>query len=116
MSTFSKKKGQQGESLAIHYLQKNNFKIICRNFHSYYGEIDIIALKKEQLHFIEVKNYKENSLIPAIFMITKQKQKKIIKTAKFYLLKQDNPFLNCQFDVILIQANQKIEHLQNAFY
>ena len=47
--------GKLGEELAVGYLQKQNYKIIERNFECRQGEIDIIALDKNELVFIEVK-------------------------------------------------------------
>ena len=44
-----------GEDIAVNYLKKKGYKIIERNFRKGYGEIDIIALKKNVLVFVEVK-------------------------------------------------------------
>ena len=44
--------GLLGEDKAQSYLKKQGFEIIERNFHSKFGEIDIIAKKDEILHFI----------------------------------------------------------------
>lgn len=47
--------GKKGESLAAAYLQQQGYSILHRNWrHSHY-EIDIIAVKADILHFIEVK-------------------------------------------------------------
>eukprot|EP01047_Picozoa_sp_COSAG01_P014582 COSAG01_NODE_713_length_14097_cov_15.136448_13_plen_118_part_00 len=115
MPNLSKKKGNEGEKNAIKYLKESDYAIRSINFHSYFGEIDIIAEKNQQIHFIEVKNYKKNSLINPLYMIGYTKQQKIIKTAKFYLLR--HPYLdkNYQFDIILIQNKELKEHIENAF-
>ena len=42
---FRKEIGNRGENLACKYLNKNNYKIIERNFYCKQGEIDIIALE-----------------------------------------------------------------------
>ncbi len=47
--------GVLGESIASKYLQNKGFSIITTNFRTYYGEIDVIAEKSRELHFIEVK-------------------------------------------------------------
>lgn len=47
--------GTEGENLAAGWLTKQDYEILHRNWrHSHY-EIDIIALKKKMLHFVEVK-------------------------------------------------------------
>lgn len=48
--------GAAGEDLACRYLERNGFEILKRN-KSYpkVCEIDIIAKRKNKLHFVEVK-------------------------------------------------------------
>ena len=50
--------GKLGEDLAVKYLQKQGYKIIERNFECRQGEIDIIALDKQEIVIIEVKTRK----------------------------------------------------------
>ena len=55
---FSEKKhdiGEKGEVLAKRFLQKQGYKIITTNYGNKLGEIDIIALEKDTIVFIEVK-------------------------------------------------------------
>ena len=59
---FRKEIGNRGENLACKYLNKNNYKIIERNFYCKQGEIDIIALdntkklyKAKIFHLIQKK-------------------------------------------------------------
>lgn len=47
--------GKKGEILAIDYLKNRRFKIKEKNYHTQWGEIDIIAEKNNTLYFIEVK-------------------------------------------------------------
>jgi len=51
--------GKIGEDLAAHFLCKKGFGILERNYHSRYGEIDIIASKADLIVFVEVK-YRKN--------------------------------------------------------
>lgn len=53
---MSRAKGNLAEDKACGFLYENGFSVIERNFYSRFGEIDIIALKDEVLHFIEVKS------------------------------------------------------------
>ncbi len=50
-----RKKGDRGEDIAIQILNTYGFVLIERNYLTKRGEIDIIALKKGVIHFIEVK-------------------------------------------------------------
>ena len=47
---------KNGESQAVKYLRKLGYKIIEQNARNKFGEVDIIALDKEDLVFCEVKS------------------------------------------------------------
>lgn len=100
--------GLAGEDRACKYLKKEGLKIENRNFHSRFGEIDIVASDEKTLHFIEVKtslNY------DPIDRITPQKYEKILKTIDFYLY--NNPTeLDYQIDAIIIK-DKNIEWIKN---
>lgn len=95
--------GFKGEDLAVKYLKKNGYKIIARNFHSKYGEIDVVALKNEVLHFIEVKT--TNGNYEAIYRLDAKKYEKILKTINFYILKNG---MDCdyQLDLLCVQSGE----------
>ena len=48
--------GDMGEDFAVKYFEKRGYKILERNFHSRYGEIDIIAQDEYSVVFV-VKFY-----------------------------------------------------------
>ena len=105
----TKNKGNLAENKACQFLEKNNFKIIERNFYFKGGEIDIIAFKENILHFIEVKS---GSNFEPIFNITPTKLKRIIKGAYIYMKKNkinSTPFC---IDAIIVKEDL-IEHIQN---
>ncbi len=99
--------GQKGEKKAQDYLKKKGFKIITCNFHSRFGEIDIIASDDKVLHFIEVKSSQNYDPIDRI---TPQKYKKLLKTIEFYLYTHptDLPY---QLDAMVVRKN--VEWVQN---
>lgn len=112
--------GKFGESLASSYLLSLDYQIITKNFHSQFGEIDIIAIKSGKIHFVEVKTRKNLSFGLPIESYHYAKQQKIIKTAFIYL-SQQNLTIPFQFDFIGIVLNQEdqmqeIEMLENALY
>lgn len=103
--------GNKAEDIASKYLLDKGFKILERNFHSRYGEIDIIALDKDTIVFIEVKYRKNNNFGTPLESISLSKIKSICKTAKFYLKSEEK---DSRFDVISIESDN-IEHITNAF-
>lgn len=47
--------GRLGESIALQYLERNEFRVLDKNFRTKWGEIDVIAMSNMSLRFIEVK-------------------------------------------------------------
>ncbi len=79
------------------------------------GEIDIVALKARVLVFIEVKYRKSAIFGSAAEMVSYQKQRKIIKTAQYFLLKHPEfESFECRFDVVAI-TGKKLEWLAGCF-
>ncbi|WP_104708542.1 YraN family protein [Helicobacter ailurogastricus] len=107
--------GQLAEDLACAYLQEQGCAIVCRNFCSPFGEIDIIALKDEVLHFIEVKSRTDGEPLEAI---TPRKLQKIQKTIALYF--QENPSdLPFCIDALTLKGalpNCQIEWIQNMVF
>ena len=117
---FNKRKGLQYESLAREYLLKQGLKCLVQNYHSRFGEIDLIMHDMDMVYFIEVKFRKDLDFGGAASSITRQKQQKIIKTAQVFM--QNNRKLShsgMRFDALILQQlsdKVTIEWLQNAFY
>ena len=118
----TKKIGDFGESFACRTLKSKGYKILCRNYRQTVGEIDIIAENEECIAFVEVKTRGENYLFEPVFAVTKEKQRKIIKTARIYLLKNETT-KQPRFDVfevvtkggILLRVKE-YTHTENAFW
>lgn len=73
--------GKFGEDYAFAVLTKKGHKILARNFHSRYGEIDIISEKDEIIYFFEVKTRRTTSLNYPEESITYKKKQGMLKTA-----------------------------------
>ncbi len=110
-------KGQVCEQIACDYLIQNSLKLITKNFHSRYGEIDLIMQHESTLVFIEVRYRKNKNFGGAKASITPGKQKKLQKTALYYMQQKGREY-HARFDVIAISgeaSNQDIEWIKNAF-
>lgn len=111
--------GRRGEYEACKYLESLDYFIIAKNFCSPYGEIDIIAIDKKELVFIEVKTRCSKKYGEARDAINKIKKKHIMKTAKLYVYKYrlENSFI--RFDVIEVYVSNekyKINHIKNILW
>jgi putative endonuclease len=113
--------GVKGETLAVDFLQRKGFILIARNYHSAYGEIDIVMQDNIELVFIEVKTRSRQNLKSAENSITLKKRMKLTKTAQVFL--HEHPELSelsCRFDIMIIfhhnhDDTYKLLHYQNAF-
>lgn len=111
--------GLWGEDKAVEFLKAKNYTILARNYHSRFGEIDIIAKKQNTIIFVEVKTRKNTAFgFPAEF-VNYQKQQKIMKTAQLYINNNFNVEFDYRFDIIEIfhYDNNKVNfnHLKGAF-
>ncbi len=111
--------GTFGEDTAAQFLMSNGYTIIDRNYHSPYGEIDIICSGDEELVFVEVKARRSHSFGEALDAVTESKRQKIIKTAYHYLAKKDIE-IPVRFDIITLDYNKdskdySLRHIKNAF-
>lgn len=105
-SVFEKKAGE--------YLKSKGYSIIEYNFRCKIGEIDIVAMDGETLVFCEVKYRSDNRKGTPFEAVTSNKQRKICKTALYYITKHQIINIPCRFDVVGITGD-KIEVIKNAF-
>ena len=107
--------GKNGEEIAVSYLTKQGYKILETNKRfSKLSEIDIIALDKNTLVFVEVKTRKTDICGHPFEAITKTKYQHI-KNGLFMYLKDNPQYKKYRIDAIsvLIKPELKIEHLKN---
>ncbi len=111
-------KGKLGEIEAFKYLKRKRYNLITSNFSSRFGEIDLIVQNKKYICFVEVKERDcASSALPKEF-VDENKQRKIIKTAQYYLMLYPTK-KQPRFDVVEIYTDnntiKSIKHLENAF-
>ena len=113
--------GAWGEALAAEYLRKKKYTILSSGFRCRFGEIDLIAVNRKYLVFVEVKLRKSDRFAQAMEFVDLKKQQRLRSTAAVYL-SQNPTELPCRFDVIEIYApdgtmttHPVINHLEDAF-
>ena len=109
--------GKKGEKVASNFLEKLGYCIILRNFKCSYGEIDIIAMDKKELVFIEVKTRGSKKYGEAREAVDLYKKKHIKKATTYYISKHrlENEFV--RFDIIEVYVRRgefNIKHVKNA--
>lgn len=120
-----KTKGELGEDFVCNHLKENGYNIVFKNYHSKYGEIDIIATNDKFIAFVEVKTRKKDALIAGVEAVGEKKQKRIINTASIYLdiMEEETKHLQPRFDVVEVYTteadkkitNMELDYIENAF-
>ena len=101
--------GQWAEQTALLFLQSQQYQYVNKNYHSRFGEIDLIVKRDNELLFVEVKARSAGSYAEACEVISYSQQRKIIKTAQFFLQRYPNYYnFDCRFDVICFDFPQKL--------
>lgn len=78
-------KGKIGEKYVAKYLRRKGYRIIERNMRNLISEIDIIAVSREYIVFVEVKTRTVGQLFPAISAVNAEKRRKIKAAARSYI-------------------------------
>ena len=116
-SLDNKALGNKGELFVVNYLQQKGFTVCSQNYRKFFGEIDIIAHKKQLYVFVEVKTRKSTTIAMGQ-LVNVSKQKKIIKTAQTFISEQQLYNKTFRFDVALLTKNKDefaINYVENAF-
>jgi putative endonuclease len=114
-SKYRKISGKDGENRAAAFLESSGFRVIGRNIRSASGEIDIIALDRGVLVFVEVKTWSAYSIENLEYGISLKKQRRIIETSKYFLENhREYSDMPIRFDVVFIQADA-VTHIASAF-
>lgn len=78
-------RGARGEALAARHLEERGYSIIARNVRYRCGEIDLVARKGRELHFVEVKTRADARYSEPIEAVTPRKQQRLRRAAQCYL-------------------------------
>jgi len=107
--------GRSGEAKAAEYLRRQRYEILAAGYRSRFGEIDLIARKKDLIVFVEVKLRRDGKFAQAYEAVTAVKQRRIIATAlQWMAAKKDTRQM--RFDVIEVYTDSdRLNHIEDAF-
>lgn len=118
MKTFTSKTqriGEIGEKLAKMFLVKHGFKVLESNYTRKFGEIDIVAQKGKNWHFVEVKSVSRENLDnvthessgfrPEENMHPK-KIERFVRAVDYYLMVNNLDDVDYQIDLALVYIDQ----------
>lgn len=111
--------GNIGELLVKNYLNKINYKIMETNFTCKQGEIDIIAIDKKEIVFVEVKTRVNQKFGYAIDAVDKYKKEHIKKATQYFIYKNHLEKECIRFDIIEIYLKKSkyyLNHIKNVLW
>ena len=114
------KYGRHAEELAAAHLVGRGYRILERNFHCRWGEIDIIAQQDETLVFVEVRYRRNSRFGTPSETIDAAKRRRLMRCAQAYLLHGavDQSIESCRFDVVTVEGSHQdriLEHWIQAW-
>lgn len=110
--------GKRGEELAEKYLSKLGYEILERNYRSRFGELDLVARHQNVIIFVEVKTRTTIRQGLPCEAVNKEKQHRIRRMARYYLMTTGQSEEACRMDVIEIILQGKgtlIRQITDAF-
>jgi len=107
--------GVSAEARAALYLETQGLAILGRNFRRPFGEIDLIAQESQTLVFAEVRKRSHRDFADGAESIDRRKRQRLLRTAEAYL-QQYHWKGPVRFDVLILNADNQIEWIQDAIY
>ena len=110
--TEKQQRGALGEQAAVDYLRQNGFMIVERNCRIGRSEVDIIASRYDELHFVEVKTRKYGSMTAPEEAINEQKLRAMRRAASAYMAMHRSP-LEPRFSLVAVEmVGDRVEALR----
>jgi putative endonuclease len=106
--------GLSAESRAAMLLMAKGYRIAARRYKTPFGEIDIVARRRNTLVFVEVKA--RETVDDAALAVTERGKRRILGAAEAWLAHHSGDAQRLiRFDVILVTPGKMPRHLANAF-
>ena len=110
--------GRTGERLAARHLRRRGYRIVARNFRAAGCEIDLIAIDRGTIVFVEVKTRTDDSFGLPAEAVDGEKRERIYRAAAAFAAQRRATRRPTRFDVVAILGPRgalKLEHLKDAF-
>ena len=116
--------GRRGEEEASSYLARLGHRILARNWRNGHLELDIISLRGNELHIVEVKSRVAPVMAEPEQNVRRDKQRRMVAAANAFLHSADRKSLPADLEIIFdvmsvvffgTGADFEIEYYPNAF-
>ena len=112
--------GECGERAAIRHLRKLGYIIVAHSIRDRAGEIDIVAVDRRTIIFVEVKARSSDIAGQPVEAVDENKQHRVARMALRYLKRHDLLEQRWRFDIVAVtwpkgRRRPAIKHLPSAF-
>ncbi len=108
------RRGEAAEARALEWLRRRGLEPVARNYRCRGGEIDLVMRDGETLVFVEVRYRSHRGFGTAAESVDARKQQRLRRAASHYLQRLPSP-PPCRFDIVGIDADERIDWIRNAF-
>ncbi|MDR0976758.1 MAG: YraN family protein [Prevotellaceae bacterium] len=109
--------GREGEETAVSYLMGKGYIIRDRNWKLNHLELDIVAVKDDQLVVVEVKTRSNTLFMEPEEAVNRTKMRRIVLAANAYI-RRYRIDLPVRFDIVTVVGKEQpftINHIEEAF-
>lgn len=118
---WRRQRGDAAETACANWLSAQGLRLICRNWRSRMGEIDLVMRDGSTVVFIEVRFRSSSDHGGAVASVHQHKQRRLVAAARHYLARRpQHAACPCRFDVVAMTRDEQGEFafdwIQSAFY
>jgi putative endonuclease len=92
--------GAAGEQAAERFLRRRRYVILARNYRCKAGEIDLVALHRGAVVFVEVKTRTRAGFGGPLEAVDKRKQRQVVRAARYFVAQHRLHDREARFDVV----------------
>ena len=110
--------GDQAEQLVVEVLEQRGYRVLDRNVHCRFGELDVVAERGEVLAFVEVRMRASERFGSPLASVLGPKQRKVVLAATEYCQRRRLFRRVIRFDVASVVGRGRsgvVEYVEDAF-
>jgi putative endonuclease len=118
LATSTRAVGASAERRVVEQLVQSGHRLLAQNYACRWGELDLVIEKDDIVCFVEVRMRSTRTWGDPLDTISHAKQRRIVKTALFFLGEHRLWRKMIRFDVVSVVGSgdsARIEHIPNAF-
>lgn len=118
---MSRELGRWGEQMASRHYESLGYQILARNWHSRFGELDLVCARNDRIIFVEVKARQSLSFGSPEEALSKRQQLRIQRSALAFLQEKGLAELDWQIDFVAIERGddgclRRLDRYENAVH